>query len=187
MKYIGDDVPGRKQHRTLFISYCWDRWVVHLEKQPAVVSHYCQAAPIWLPGGTLHPWNAPTSELIPNCVGVEPETAAAAAWSSVPEKFLAVQRIQAWKYAKVAGGAFHWGDTRNKGSSKNWQWREAGKAIHISILPLVSGLVSPAGARCAVPPADRGASSASPPAGGRKTVRQAVKESYEAFYDGRES
>lgn len=40
------------------------------------------------------------------------------------------------------------------------------------ILPLVSGLVSPAGARCAVPPADRGASPESPQAGekNRQTV-----------------
>lgn len=35
--------------------------------------------------------------------------------------------------------------------------------------PLVSGLVSPAGARCTVPPADRGASSGSPRAAHRDT------------------
>lgn len=42
----------------------------------------------------------------------------------------------------------------------------------ICILPLVSGLVSPAGARCAAPPADHGASSESPQAGDRQTDRQ---------------
>lgn len=37
---------------------------------------------------------------------------------------------------------------------------------------MVSGLVSPAGAHCAAPPADHGASSESPQAGDRKTDRE---------------
>lgn len=56
---------------------------------------------------------------------------------------------------KVVRGAFH-SCRRIKTSS-------------FSLLPLVSGLVSPAGARCAAPPADRGALSESPQAGDRET------------------
>lgn len=45
-------------------------------------------------------------------------------------------------------------------------------------LPLVSGLVSPAGGRCAAPPAARGALPESPPA-------EKQTDFYEAFYDCR--
>lgn len=51
--------------------------------------------------------------------------------------------------------------------------------------PLVSGLGSPAGAHCTVPPADRDAWPESPPAADRNTHThtQTIKESYEAFHD----
>lgn len=45
------------------------------------------------------------------------------------------------------------------------------KSINMRVSPLVSGLVSPAGAHCTVPPADHDASPGSPRAADRQTGR----------------
>ncbi len=135
-------------------------------------SHYCQqlSSSNMAARGRVTSLKCPalTSALVLNCVGVKPQIEPAAR-SSMFKRFLAVWCVQAWR---MQNGRRHISlrQNRTQRHSRSRQWWEVKNIICVCIVPLVSGPESPAGARCAAPPADHGASPESPPAADRKSL-----------------
>lgn len=147
------------------VSHCCDRWAVHFVMPPAALSSHQRhwSSSSVAAGGHV------TSFIVD--VSADPKLRGREVTDSSCSRSELRAEQTSVTYAKLVCGLFHRGGTRQEQKKKK---------RHVGMMaPLVSGLVSPAGARCTVPPAGRGASSGSPRAAHRDTGgRRALKKHF---------